>query len=253
MKQIDVYVKNLDCEHDAGRLRRALDTVQGIDFVRAFPSTAKVRVTIDESVITQERLEICLSEVGFPVVRDRGKPGPPQLWKNPKVLASGTSGILLLAGWLLSWTSMPVGISVSIYVSAILVGGYFFGREAIDDLVRERRIGIELLMSVAAIAAFALGQWAEAAMLVFLYSISEALEGYTEAKTRSAIRALMDLTPKTALVRRDSTELEILVEEICVGDIFVVKPGQSLPTDGEVIAGQSSVNQAPVTLSLIHI
>ncbi len=247
MRQLDLHVSNLDCEHDARRLRRALDTVQGINVVRAFPSAAKVRMTIDENVITQEGLEMCLSEAGFPVVRDRRQAGPPPLWKNPKALASGTSGVLLLVGWLLSWTGMPPGIPFAIYLSAVLVGGYLFGREAVDDLFRERRIGIELLMSVAAIAAFALGQCAEAAMLVFLYSISEALEGYTEAKTRSAIRALMDLTPKTALVRRDSTEVEIPVEAILVGDIFLVKSGQSLPTDGEVIAGQSSVNQAPVT------
>ncbi|REJ65710.1 MAG: cadmium-translocating P-type ATPase [Planctomycetota bacterium] len=247
MQQLDFHVNNLDCEQDAGRLRRALDSVQGINVIRVFPSTAKVRVTIDEGVIAQERLETYLSEAGFPVARDRQQVGPPPLWKNPKVLASGASGVLLLVGWLLSWTGMPTGGPLALYLSAILVGGYFFGREAIEDLIHERRIGIELLMSVAAIAAFALGQWAEAAMLVFLYSISEALEGYTEAKTRSAIRALMDLTPKTALVRRNSTEAEIPVEEVRVGDIFLVKPGQSLPTDGEVIRGQSSVNQAPVT------
>jgi heavy metal translocating P-type ATPase len=129
----------------------------------------------------------------------------------------------------------------------VLIGGFYFGREAIQDLLFERRIGIELLMGVAAIVAFALGQAGESAMLVFLYSISEALEGYTEEKTRSAIKALMDLTPKRATVRRDGRQIEIPVEELQVGDVFLVRPGEAVPTDGKVLSGRSSVNQAPVT------
>jgi Cd2+/Zn2+-exporting ATPase len=92
-----------------------------------------------------------------------------------------------------------------------------------------------------------MGQPAEGAMLVFLYSISEAAEGYTEDKTRAAIRALMELAPKTAWVRRDGIEQEIPVDELAVGDVFIVRPGESMATDGEVLAGRSSVNQAPVT------
>jgi Cd2+/Zn2+-exporting ATPase len=126
-------------------------------------------------------------------------------------------------------------------------GGYYFGREALQELIYERRVGIELLMSTAAVVAIVMGQAAEGAMLAFLYSISEAAEGYTEEKTRSAIRALMDLTPKSALVRRNGGEETIPVEALCVGDVFIVKPGQSMATDGEVVAGESTVNQAPVT------
>ena len=104
-----------------------------------------------------------------------------------------------------------------------------------------------MLMATAAVVAIVMGQAAEGAMLAFLYSISEAAEGYTEEKTRSAIRALMDLTPKTALVRRNGREETIPVEALVVGDVFIVTPGQSMATDGEVVAGESSVNQAPVT------
>ncbi|MBE2225269.1 MAG: cation-translocating P-type ATPase, partial [Anaerolineae bacterium] len=98
-----------------------------------------------------------------------------------------------------------------------------------------------------AIVATVMGQAAEGAMLVFLYSLSEAAEGYTEEKTRSAVKALMDLAPKFALVRRNGTEQEIPVEEMVVGDLFILKPGQSVPTDGKIVTGESSINQAPVT------
>jgi Cd2+/Zn2+-exporting ATPase len=186
-------------------------------------------------------------ELGFPPQEGLTMPEQPKPWRNPKVLTSLTSGLLLLVGWLIELAGAPAIVSMVIYAAAILIGGYYFGREAIEELIFEREIGIELLMSIAAVVAALMGQAAEGAMLVFLYSISEAAEGYTEEKTRSAIKALMDLAPKVALVRREGREFEIPVEELKVGDIFIVKPGQSVATDGEVILGASSVNQAPVT------
>ncbi|MCL5997447.1 MAG: heavy metal translocating P-type ATPase [Chloroflexi bacterium] len=171
----------------------------------------------------------------------------PKPWRNPKVLTSATSGVLLLVGWLIGLAGAPAIVSDIIYVAAILIGGYFFGREAFEELIFEREVGIELLMSTATIVATLMGQAAEGAMLVFLYSISEAAEGYTEEKTRAAIKALMNLAPKIALVRREGVEREIPVEELVFGDVFIIKPGQSIATDGVILVGASSVNQAPVT------
>jgi Cd2+/Zn2+-exporting ATPase len=237
----------LDCEHDAAALTRGLSGVPGLSEVKVLPKSAKVILSFEPAQTSAQRLQKKLESLGFPTLQGRDMVAPPKLWRNPQVLTSAASGFLLLVGWFIAVAGGPEIASLVIYTSAVFVGGYYFGREAVEELVFERRIGIELLMSVAAVAALILGQAAEAAMLVFLYSISEALEGYTEAKTRSAIQALMDLTPKRALVRRDGREIEIAVEEIQVGDVFLVKPGQAVPTDGEVINGQSSMNQAPVT------
>jgi heavy metal translocating P-type ATPase len=155
--------------------------------------------------------------------------------------------VLLLIGWGLSYAGTPLAIVAAVLAGSAIIGAYYFGREAFEELLYERTIGIELLMTVAAAIAFALGQWWEAAMLCFLYSISEALEEYTEAKTRGAIQALMKLTPKVATLLGNSHEVVVPVEELNVGDVFRVKPGEALATDGEVVSGVSSVNQAPVT------
>jgi len=168
-------------------------------------------------------------------------------WKNPAVLAPIASGLLLLTGWILSTSTVSDTVTTVLYLASLVTGGYFFGREALEDLIAEREIGIDLLMAVAAVVAALTGQLGEGAMLAFLYSISEAAEEYTEDKTRSAIRSLMSLAPATALVRRDGEETEIAAEDIEVGDIFIVKPGESIPTDGEVQTGRSSVDQSPVT------
>jgi len=178
------------------------------------------------------------------VANDQPMPPP---WRNLQVVTSALSGLLLAIGFFGSMLGLPPLLEISLYLLAVVIGGWYFIREGIETLLQERHIGIEILMTVAAITAGLLGQWAEAAMLVFLYSISEAAEGYTEERTRNAIRALMDLAPKTALVLRDNKEIVIPAEELLVGDIFIVRPGEAVATDGEIIEGHSSLNQAPVT------
>jgi Cd2+/Zn2+-exporting ATPase len=246
-ERLELRVGNLDCDHDAAAIQRGLRAVPGVLDLHVSPRSAKVRITFDPSSGSADTYRATLHSLGFPVQEGRAAPERPRVWRDPKVLASAGSGVLLLVTWLADRAGAPDAVTLGPYLASAIVGGWFFGREAIEELIFERQVGIELLMTVAAVVAMVMGELAEGAMLAFLYSISEAAEGYTEAKTRSAIRALMDLTPKRALVRRDGREMDIPVEELAVGDVFIVKPGQAMPTDGEVLAGQSSVNQAPVT------
>ncbi len=247
MKQLELRVGNLDCEHDAAAIERGLAAFAGLDDLKIYPTSAKVALSYDPAVTNPEQLKEKLDELGFPPQEGLVMPEQPKPWRNPKVLTSAASGLLLLLGIILSLIGAPEAASIALYLLAMVVGGYYFGREALEELIFEREIGIELLMAIAAVTAALLGQTAEGAMLVFLYSISEAIEGYTEEKTRSAVKSLMDLAPKTALVRRDGREMEIPAAEVRAGDLFIVKPGQAIASDGQIVSGASSVNQAPVT------
>ncbi len=142
---------------------------------------------------------------------------------------------------------IPSAAEIAIYITAILLGGYHWSREGIEELIEEKEIGIEILMMAATIGSAILGMWDEAAFLVFLYGTAEGLEEYTYAKTRHSIRKLLDLAPKEARIIRDGKEVTIPAEELKVGDIFIIRPGESIPTDGIIIKGSSSVNEAPVT------
>lgn len=244
---LDVRVANLDCNADAARLKRGLDGTRGIEAVTVYPKAARVSLRFDSRVLTEDSLRERLRALGFSPQAGGTMPETPRPWRNPKVMTSAVSGLLLLGGWLLGRAGGEGAVVNTLFVLSLLIGAYYFAREAFEDLIFEREIGIELLMTVAAIVATLMGEPFESAMLAFLYSMSEAAEGYTEEKTRSAVRALMELAPKVALVRRDGSEVEVPVEDVRVGDIFIVKPGQSIPTDGEVLSGTSSVNQAPVT------
>lgn len=159
------------------------------------------------------------------------------------------SGVLLGAGFLLSRfaaDAVPSWVVLSCYVAACGFGGWFAVREAIEK-IPHRKFEIDLLMIVAAIGAATLGEWAEGALLLFLFSLGHALEHYAMGRARRAIEALGELVPDTALVRRDDEISEILLENLVVGDTVIIKPGERIPIDGFVIKGESAVNQAPIT------
>ena len=242
---LDVRVAGVVCDNDAARLQISVGGLPGVLSVEVWPSSARLRASFDPATTSSEQLRSRLAELGHPVAERHQGPVPP--WRNVRVVMSLISGALLLGGWLLSMGGLPGWLVIATYVLAMVVGGFDFALEGLGELVRERRIGIELLMSVAAVGAAALGEVGEGAMLVFLYSISEAAEGYTSDKTRSAVRALMDLAPKTARVREDDEERLVPVEELRVGSIFIVLPGESIATDGIIVSGHSSVDESPVT------
>ena len=156
-------------------------------------------------------------------------------------------GAFLLVGWLIeTFAILNEWIPLGCYIAAYLLGGYYTVTEAIEK-IRAGKFEIDFLMIVAAAGAASLGAWAEGALLLFLFSIGHALEGYAMGRAKRAIEALSELAPRTARVRRDGNETEIPVEELVVGDIVIIKPDERVPADGFVIAGESSVNQAPIT------
>lgn len=166
--------------------------------------------------------------------------------KNPRVATSSVSWLVFFITLLLGFYGVGQNILIPIYIAGILIGGFYFGREAIEKLF-EKKIGIETLMSVGIVGAAALGEWKEALLLVGLYSISEAIESFITDKTRSAIQALMDLVPKKALVKENGKTEYILAEKLQIDQIFIVKAGESIATDGVIHTGSASINQAAIT------
>ncbi len=136
---------------------------------------------------------------------------------------------------------------IGLFIVAILLGGYHWAKEGLEALFYERQIGIEMLMIFATAGSVILGMWDEAAFLVFLYGAAEGLEEFTYAKTRASIRKLLDLAPKEARLLQDGNEKMIAAEALRVGDVFLVKPGESIATDGIIVRGHSLIDEAPVT------
>ena len=157
------------------------------------------------------------------------------------------SGVCVGLGWALgSFTDVVAWVPLALFVGAYLFGGWFTVREAYGS-VRAGRFEIDFLMLVAAAGAAALGEWFEGGLLLFLFSIGHALEGYAMGRARRAIEALGELAPATARVRRDGQETDVPVEDLRVGDTVVVRPDERIAADGIVVKGTSAVDQAPVT------
>lgn len=166
---------------------------------------------------------------------------------NTELIFSILSGVLLGVGFTLSFfNGIPEWVSLAFYIGAYFFGGYFTAKEAIET-VAKGGFEIDFLMLLAAIGAAILGEWAEGALLLFLFSLGHALEHFALNKARKSIEALADMAPKTAIVRKGDQQKEIPVEKLQLGDIVIVKPNSKISADGVVIKGNSSVNQAPIT------
>tara|TARA_B100000508_G_scaffold138542_1_gene134847 strand:+ start:3592 stop:6096 length:2505 start_codon:yes stop_codon:yes gene_type:complete len=167
--------------------------------------------------------------------------------KNTELIFSIICGALLGIGFGLTYIeAVPSWVSLSLYIGAYFFGGFFTAKEAIQT-VAKGGFEIDFLMLVAAIGAAILSEWAEGALLLFLFSMGHALEHFAMNKARKSIAALAELAPKTALLKRNGKTEEVGIEELSIGDIIVVKPNSKISADGVVVSGSSSVNQAPIT------
>ncbi|HOF10909.1 MAG TPA: heavy metal translocating P-type ATPase [Opitutaceae bacterium] len=157
------------------------------------------------------------------------------------------AGILLAAGHAGQWLGLIQATAARIgFIAAIAAGSWFLLPKA-WNAVRQLRPDINLLMVIACAGAAVIGDWAEAATVVFLFGVAEWLESWSDRRARCAVTALLELAPKTAQVNRTGRFTEVAVEEVQIGETIAVKSGMSIPLDGEVLRGRSAVNQAPIT------
>lgn len=175
------------------------------------------------------------------------EPIPQQsLWAaNPHLLSTAIAGAFLMAGWVLGLGREGWFPTVA-YAAAIVIGGWSPGKKGLRSLVR-LNFNMNVLMFIAVIGAALIGEWGEGATVVFLFGISETLEAYSVDRARQSIRSLMEMAPKMATVRRNGQEQTLPVEEIQVGDLILVRPGEKIGMDGQVISGSSAVDQAAIT------
>ncbi len=168
-------------------------------------------------------------------------------YRFPPLVNAAASGLILALGWALSLAGSPRWLVLSTYGVAIVLGARFWAREGFEELVHEHRVGIEVLMGAAAAGAIVLGEHLEAGMLVVIYAAAEALEEYAYARTRGAIRSLLNLVPETATRIHDDHEQTVHAEELAPGDTILLRPGERVPADAVILEGRTSVDEAAVT------
>ncbi len=242
---ITYRVQGMSCASCANIFEENIKKLNGIKEAKVNFGASKIYV---EGQTTIEELEKAGAFENL-IVRHENeqKVAQESFWKQKATIKVYLAAILLSLTWLLS---SQYGESHTIttlgYAAVILIGGHTLFMQGLNNL-RRFIFDMNTLMTIAIIGAALIGQWGEGAMVVILFAISEALERFSIEKARESIESLVDIAPKKALIRRGTKEVEIQVEDIIVGDIMIVKPGQQLAMDGVVLKGISTLNQAAIT------
>ncbi|MCC8930763.1 DUF3703 domain-containing protein [Rhodococcus sp. I2R] len=171
---------------------------------------------------------------------------PARFWQVTEIRAAVIAGVLLVAGYAVAWAGGPPAAELTLQAAVLLIAGYTFVPSTLRRLAKGK-IGVGTLMTIAAVGAVLLGAVGEAAMLAFLFTISEGLEEYAVARTRRGLRALLSLVPDTATVRRGGREQTVAPAQLWLGETMIVKPGERLATDGIIRSGRTALDTSAIT------
>jgi Cd2+/Zn2+-exporting ATPase len=239
-----VRVEGMDCASCAATVEKRVGRLPGVH--RATVNFAAGRLDAEHDPgLDLEEIEKAVRDAGYGVGKTQEIERTP-FWRTPRAILTAASALLFAVGAALQLAGAPEFARVVPYAAAILVGGLPIFRAALSAL-RARHMDMNVLMTAAAIGAAGIGAWSEAALVVVLFATGNALQVFAIDRTRGAVWALMRLAPDEVLVRRDGVERLMRAEEVGVGELVVVRPGERLAVDGEIVEGHTTVDEAPVT------
>ncbi|KAB2775307.1 cadmium-translocating P-type ATPase [Brucella anthropi] len=246
-------IEGMDCASCALKIETAMQRLPGVSDINVSYANETLALQLDEDRTALGTIEQKIRALGYtPVIEQtEAKASPPRKrsteawWKGSKgrlVLLTGALFILAfaLARVLPEWEQW-------LYSGAALISVIPFARRAIAGAMSGSPFTIETLMTVAALGAVAIGEAEEAAVVIFLFAVGELLETVAAGRARAGIEALIDLVPRVAFRERDGAVEKVAAEDLAIGDVVVVRPGDRVPSDGTVIDGVSEVDEAPVT------
>jgi Zn2+/Cd2+-exporting ATPase len=239
-------IEGMDCHEEVAILERSLKRLIGLEALDADVVGQRLHVKYDAAKLTTSRIAEAVAQTGMRAWLEHEKPRPFTAESDYRARLVYASAIALAIGFVSEYVAAVERFAWVPLTATIVLGGIHTGRRAWVS-IRARVLDINVLMLVAVVGAVLLGEWSEGASVVFLFALAQLLETRAMERARGAIHALMDLAPAEALVRRGSIEQRMSVDDVRVGDVIVVRPGEKIPLDGRVLAGDSHVNQSPVT------
>ncbi|MFN2109934.1 MAG: cation transporter, partial [Anaerolineae bacterium] len=249
-------IAGLSCIDCAGRIQAAVGKLDGVEECTVDTATGKLTVWFAVPEVDTAPIAQIVEETGHSLVTERRhvSDGHPLehfarfLLGSRETTLTVAAAALTLVGLTLAVIGVPPIAPTLFFAAAIAVGSLSVLKHAFQELWIARSLGINTLMVIAVTGAMIIGEWAEAAIVVVLFSLGEALESYATERARGALESLLDLAPPIALrLRSDGTTEEIPVEQLAVGERVRIRPGDRVSVDGIVRAGQSAVDQAAIT------
>jgi Cd2+/Zn2+-exporting ATPase len=237
-------VEGMDCNEEVVILERRLRPLAGMEALSADLVGQRLHVSYDAAKLTTAAIVDAVGQTGMRMWLEHEGPGASSADVRVRFWLTFACGAAIVSAFAIrGWSST---LAVGLLIAATVAGGIFPARRALVA-IRTRTVDINVLMVIAVIGAMALREWFEAASVVFLFALAQWLEARTLERARQAIRALVELSPRDAIVKRKGVEYRAPVESIPVGAEIIVRPGDKVPLDGRVVAGYGDVNEAPIT------
>jgi Cd2+/Zn2+-exporting ATPase len=239
-------IDGMDCREEVAILERRLKHLPGLEELVPDLVGQRLRVRYDAAKLSTSLIVEAVAQTGMRAWLEHEQPVGHTAAATARQTLVVMSGASLAAGLAAQFFGAPALTVQAACLVSIVTGGIYTARRA-WAATRVMSLDINVLMLVAVIGAIIIGEWAEGATVTFLFAFAQILEARSMDRARNAIRALMDLTPPEALVRRNGIEERLRVEDVKLGEILLIKPGEKIPLDGVVVSGSSPVNQAPIT------
>jgi Cd2+/Zn2+-exporting ATPase len=255
-------VEGMDCASCATKIDTAVRRLPGIEELSVSVPGRSLSVTHRDEVSSREIMKQ-VSRLGYAIApaaegaepHGHGDPhhshvhgqadGEMPWWRTRRAILTIACGLALVLAYAVGFLLPEAGYWA--FVAALLVGLLPVARRALVAATMGTPFSIEMLMSIAAVGAVIIGAAEEAAMVVLLFLVGEMLEGVAASRARASIQGLSALVPKTALLEKEGGRVEVPAESLAVGSVIVVRPGDRVPADGEILEGSNEIDEAPVT------
>lgn len=239
---LNLPVEGMDCPECAASVERAVNAVDGVEWAHVHFASASMELELDPSRAGKRDVERAVQQAGYRI-------GTPEQIARPfrqESLPFFFALILLVAAGLSDWLATSRSLPLALYGLSTLAAGWPIFRGAWGSL-RNRAVDMNVLMATAAVGAIGIGEWHEAAVLMCLFALGNLLQSRTLARTRQAIRHLLNLSPKTARLSVNGVTSEVPAETLRVGSIVQVHPGEQIPVDGEIVEGAAGIDESSLT------
>ena len=251
---IEVHVTGMDCAECTMHVQHALAELPGVYSAKVLLSSEKAIIQMDPGKVEMSAIRQAVAMAGYSVPVEGSELGPPtpmtDFTKKVLTLFGVVFGavlfIVVVGEWLGFFETATERVPWPVWLVVVLIGGYPVFRNVVQATLRHQVISHHL-MTLGVIAAAVVGQWATAAVVVFFMRVGDYAEQFTMERARRDVKDLTTMIPQKARVERDGGEVEVPVSQVQLGETVVVRPGDQIPVDGEVVAGQATVDQAAIT------
>jgi Cd2+/Zn2+-exporting ATPase/Cu+-exporting ATPase len=256
IRTIEVDVKGMDCAECTVHVQHAVSKLKGVESVDVFLASEKAVIRLDPTQVSLSDIRQAVASAGDYTVPESvtaptSAPAPSVNFSRRIVALLAVVFVVVLSivvlgewlglfKWLEAWVPFPIGVAI------VIAGGWPVFRNVLRATLH-RQIISHTLMTLGVLAALVVGEWVTAAIVVVFMRVGDYVERFTTESARRAVKELTALTPQTARVERGGAEIQVPVADVRVGESVIVRPGEKIPVDGEVVDGQATIDQATIT------